>query len=167
MGILRKLRAVLVTAVVWAGSWALASQIFLIAAAIIKGVPLTFLFPDYFLVAVIAWGSWGALSGVFFAGLLSVAESRRSIDKLSSRRIALWGAVAGGALPVITYLISQLVPTISIAGVTVKLAGTLPVLASVIFTGLLGGGAAAGHLAIARQAIPDRSAIRLGTGTAT
>ena len=45
-----------------------------------------------------AWMLWGAASGALFATLVALAEGRRSIQKLSRLRIALWGA--GGCVAV-------------------------------------------------------------------
>ena len=48
---------------------------------------------------VLTWTIWGAISGLLFAVILSVAERRRSIDQLSSLRLCAWGALGAVALP--------------------------------------------------------------------
>jgi hypothetical protein len=44
----------------------------------------------------------GFLSGVAFAGLFSWIENRRSLRDLSVARAAIWGALGGAALPLLT-----------------------------------------------------------------
>ena len=47
-------------------------------------------------------GLFGFLSGLGFAGLFSLAEGRRTIHELSLRRVALWGLLGAGAIPMLT-----------------------------------------------------------------
>lgn len=47
-------------------------------------------------------GAVGFLSGVAFAGLFSWIENRKSLRDLSVARAAIWGAIGGAALPLLT-----------------------------------------------------------------
>ena len=48
------------------------------------------------------WTFVGMISGAIFAITLSVAERRKgSLDALSMRRVAGWGAIGGVALPML------------------------------------------------------------------
>ena len=99
--LLRRVRAALGIGVAWSLPWAAASA--LARAAIIYFlVPLP---PDLSrvrmaLVAVLTNGISGAVvgfvTGSAFAIILSVAERKRTLSRLSARRFSLWGAVAGG-----------------------------------------------------------------------
>jgi len=47
-------------------------------------------------------GMVGFMSGAVFAAILSSAERRKSLKDLSVLRAALWGALGGAALPLLT-----------------------------------------------------------------
>lgn len=47
-------------------------------------------------------GFVGFLSGVGFAGLVTLAERRRTIHELSLGRVALWGLLGSAAIPLLT-----------------------------------------------------------------
>ena len=47
-------------------------------------------------------GAVGFMSGAVFAAILSSAERRKSLRELSVSRAALWGALGGAALPLLT-----------------------------------------------------------------
>jgi hypothetical protein len=47
-------------------------------------------------------GGVGFLSGVVFTGLFSWIENRKSLRNLSVTRAAIWGALGGAALPLLT-----------------------------------------------------------------
>jgi hypothetical protein len=49
----------------------------------------------------VVFGLLGLCSGLSFAGILSVAERRRTIHELSLGRVALWGSVGAAALPLL------------------------------------------------------------------
>jgi hypothetical protein len=75
MDIIRRIRAMLRTAVVWSAAWT---------------------------VPGLVWTCVGAISGAAFALTLSVAERRRSsLGTLSMRRVVSWGAIGGAALPLV------------------------------------------------------------------
>lgn len=52
-------------------------------------------------VALPILGAVGFLSGLGFSALLSVIERRRSLERLSIPRAALWGALGSAAVPVL------------------------------------------------------------------
>jgi hypothetical protein len=152
MGPLRRLRALMATAGLWALAWATAAVVFIMGVGLFaRGASLAALFPDYFLIGALSWGLWGGVNGACFALLLMFAEQRRTLQDLSRARIALWGAIGGVVLPLATSALSLLWPTIAIGEVTLQLARGLPVLASVLVSGTLGAVVAAGHLSLARR----------------
>lgn len=52
---------------------------------------------------MIMCAAWGFIAGAAFACALTVAERKRgTLRGLSSRRTALWGALGGGVLPILT-----------------------------------------------------------------
>ena len=48
------------------------------------------------------FGSIGAIAGGLFATAVSLGERRRTVGTLSPRRMMLWGALGGAALPVLS-----------------------------------------------------------------
>jgi cbb3-type cytochrome oxidase subunit 1 len=111
--LVRRVRGVLVTALVWAVAW--------LPVGLVVGVirALTLPLPDYmrtpgmqltyFLRVVgilsLTWMIWGAISGALFAVLVALLERRREVDTLSSRRTVIWGALGAMALPTTILLI--------------------------------------------------------------
>jgi hypothetical protein len=79
----------------------------------------------------------GFLAGTAFAAILSIAERNHSLEDLSLRRIALWGAGGGLALSFIPLVIG--VPLAYLLGPLVINAG-------------IGAGMATGSVALARRA---------------
>jgi hypothetical protein len=88
---------------------------------------------------MIMCAAWGFVNGALFAAMLAVAERRRgTLDGLSMRRTALWGALGGLALPIFG---------------AASLSLTLPfMLASTALSLAFGAASAAGTLALARRA---------------
>jgi hypothetical protein len=97
------------------------------------------------------WTLVGAISGAVFAVTLSIAERRKqSLEALSMRRVAVWGAVAGAGLPLLLIPIFSTVPNVlSQVAVVVGL------------NGILGAGSAAASLSVARRADVAAGAGRL------
>ena len=163
---MRRLRAILATSVLWALAWALTSVLFFLVVGLF--VERAILSPDYFLIGGLAWTTWGALNGAGFAALLALAERRQTIDELSTSRVALWGALGGGALPLVTYAISLLQPAIALgAGITIQLRQGSGVVAPALLSGLLGAGAAVAQLSLARRLPAPRSMPSLPGESAT
>ena len=98
--LLRKLRGMLGVGITWAVGWALV--IFAIGTVI--GV----VDPDSIDPGEEPWrmagvvGTVGFISGAFFSAIFASAERRKSMRELSPLRAALWGALGGAALPLLT-----------------------------------------------------------------
>jgi hypothetical protein len=164
VSIVRRARAFLVTGVLWAFAWAVVS--------VVPGVITYFLWApdsvyggfDLLWRVMLTWFNifalTGAVSGLGFAALLSRAERERSIDELSLRRVAVWGAIAGFVMP----LLSVLALEWAVGG------GGTPVLGALLvsgFSGLFGAGAAVTSLKAAQGAVgpasPAPTALRSAT----
>jgi hypothetical protein len=91
---LRRLRGAISLALLWAAVWLPAGALLTLLSGWTGHslrLPLW-----YFGI----WTALGALSGGVFALLLAVLERRQSFQQLSARRLAIWGAIAGGAIPI-------------------------------------------------------------------
>ncbi len=145
MGFLRRIRGILGTGLAWALAWA--------GVGIAIGVYAWLRLPTaprvsplvFFPLPVAVFTVFGAVSGAAFATTLAVAERRRSLDDLSVRQTACWGALGG-----------LLLPTVMVGQASVG----LPPTAVVTMVGLgmaLGAGTAAGTLLLARRgsSVPD------------
>ena len=96
--IVRRFRAVLVTAVSWALFWLPAGLL----DVLIEGTPPDCLFcpSNWFVLFLGVWSLTGAASGAAFAVLLMIAERRHSLAELSMLRMASWGAIGAAVVPV-------------------------------------------------------------------
>ena len=94
---LRRLRGVLGTALIWALAWLPLG--FLVP--LLRGAPPECLYcpTAWFIRFLVTWVGWGAVSGVLFAVVLMRAERSRSLGELSLPRTATWGAVGTIGLP--------------------------------------------------------------------
>jgi hypothetical protein len=107
--ILRRLRAVLVTALIWACLWVPVGLIIGIYRSFklqsYEGVPWALPSVEQFLMAILVnvtpWMTWGAISGAVFAILLAFIERRREVSALLIWRTATWGTLGAVALPTI------------------------------------------------------------------
>ena len=126
--ILQRIRGVVGTGLTWAAAWVgLGAGIGALA-----GLDLQFILQ-------IALGNSvsGFLAGSAFAGILTVAERNHSLDELSLKRVALWGALGASVLTLL------------------PLAYGVPVgylLGPILINGAIGSGMAAGSVAMARRA---------------
>lgn len=144
MMLLRRLRGVLITALLWAVVWGFLGGLLLLVVSLSTHVHAVGLSVAQAILAVLAFfGLWGALSGGVFAIAMSVAERQRRIEDLSMRRVALWGALGGATLPAIG----------TVAIVITPIEGGLPPQIAVLLaiTSLLGSLCSAGTLALARR----------------
>ena len=98
--LVRRLRGALGIGVTWGVLWA--------TIGLVLGFVVRFVRPDQIepgegpaRIATVL-GLAGFLSGLGFAGLLSLAEKRRTIHELSLGRVALWGLLGAGAIPLLT-----------------------------------------------------------------
>ena len=99
MRILRRLRGLLGLSLAWSAAW------------IVLGLVVYFVVEGGISARPIRWGHVpnlatrlaiiGALGGFSFGLLITVLEHRRSFGSLTFRRMALWGALAGCAFPLI------------------------------------------------------------------
>ena len=107
--LLRRLKAILISGLVWALSW--------IPLSLAAGILRYYRTPRYDLILdsrvppprppalpIIAqeaavWTIWAAVVGGLFAVILLAAESRRTLAELRLWRFAVWGALAGITLP--------------------------------------------------------------------
>ena len=98
--LLRKLRGMLGVGLTWGIGWA---TLIFILTSIIGAVD-----PQQIDQGEEPWrlaglvGMVGFMSGAVFAVILSSAERRKSLKDLSVPRAALWGALGGAALPLLT-----------------------------------------------------------------
>ena len=98
--LVRRLRGALGIGVMWGVLWA--------AIGLALGFIVGIVRPDQIgpgegpgrIAAVL--GFVGFLSGLGFAGLVSLAERRRTIHELSLGRAALWGLLGSAAIPLLT-----------------------------------------------------------------
>ena len=132
---LRRIRGAIGMGLIWAMTWFGAGLILLLVVGVgAADVP----FPLFF-------GLLGFLAGVTFAGILGIAERRRTFDQMSLPRFAAWGGVGGFLLSVVLAL---------------PLGGyAFPILGAIF--ALSGAGCAAGTLALARRA-KDRQVLDAG-----
>ncbi len=130
---LRRIRAAVTTGLLWAVPWAV--------VAVLIGMVVD---PDesmdemWFLIGAYP----GFLGGVLFSIVLAVAERRRSLNEMSVRRFAAWGAVAGLVIGVLPFMLGTPSADIDVARLATVVIGS--------FT-LMSAASAAGSLALARR----------------
>ena len=82
---LRRLRGVINTGLLWAAGSVAFFSVFEVlggrSGSLLIGIPF--------------FAGFGFIMGSAFAGILSLAERHRSLEDLSLRRVALWGALGG------------------------------------------------------------------------
>jgi hypothetical protein len=125
--LLRRVRGILGTAFTWAIAWTGLG----VGIGALAGIGFGYLVP-----MALNGAAAGFLAGATFAVILSVAERHRTLQDLSLRRVALWGAVGGLLLSFIPLAFGVPVP---------YLLGPL-----VINTGI-GAGMATGSVVMARR----------------
>lgn len=124
--LLRRLRGLIGVGLSWAILWA--AVIFAIGTVILIFDPASIdAGEEPWRMALTIVAPVGFVSGVLFGGMLMGAERKKSIRDLSLWRVALWGAIGGAALPLLTgmndSLVFNTVPLGAIAStVTVALA---------------------------------------------
>lgn len=103
--LLRWLRGVLGVGLTWATLWALFG---VTVGYIILALDPASIDPGEEPIRMAAiLGTVGLISGAFFAGIMSFTEQRKSVKNLSLWRAALWGALGGAALPLLTTMNDQ------------------------------------------------------------
>ena len=97
--ILRRLRGAVFVGVTWSVLWI---AIGLVLFGVITIVDPGQVEPGEGLRTVLPiLGTVGFLSGLGFSALLSIIERHRPLEKLSIARVALWGALGSGAIPLL------------------------------------------------------------------
>ena len=141
---LRRLRGALGIGAIWGLVGTALGTIGGLVGSVLFGVP----FLGAFVAFGLSSGLVGFLVGSGFAGLLTMIEGRRTLDALSARRVAGWGAIAGGAMAM-TWAVISLGPLVGTAAQPLS-----RFILNVVGTGVLYGGVsaglAAGTLALAR-----------------
>jgi hypothetical protein len=165
---MRKFRAILVTAALWATVWVLGTLLFLtVAWLFVERVRVSGVLFELVLVGSVLSAITGAISGSAFAIALMVAESRRTLDALSKPRVALWGAIGGAALPALLFLLTTISPQFGIAGVSFRVTGLSGALITLLASGAFGAALATTHLVLARRLPPASTGQSLSAGAAT
>jgi len=139
MGILSRIRGIVGTGLVWAVAWAPVG----IAVGIYAWLRLPTdpgVSPLIFLpMPIAAFATFGAVSGAAFATALAIAERRSSLDALSMRDTAAWGALGGLLFPIL--LVAQ-----------TSVGSPLAAVVTMVFLGAaMGASSAAGTLYLARR----------------
>ena len=103
MNLMRRIRAMLTTAIVWGIAWTVPGTVWIgILAVLQRNSPRQMGLFDVVTTILLNWTAVGAISGAVFALTLSIAERRKSsLDGLSMRRVATWGAIGGVVLPAV------------------------------------------------------------------
>jgi hypothetical protein len=138
----RRLRAALSLAALWAGVWLPAG---IVLGFVFRWTGRSWRIPLWY---PVVWTLLGASCGGLFAFLLAALGRQHTLDELPPRRLALWGAIAGAALPVGgTLLLLALIPNASLTPD-----------ATVVFAvmALLGGACAWASLKIAQRGTSSR-----------
>ena len=143
---MRRLRAVLVFAVLWALAWApfgaLVAYVRRPPWDLIGVPPPSGMMLDIITRGAISWAVFGAINGALFAGLLAFMERRRFVENLTLVRFSIWGALGSLLLPGVVVFTDILVSPSS---------GSFAILPWVVVA-TLGAGCAAGTLLVARRA---------------
>ena len=110
MNVMRRVRGALGTAGIWAAAFAVAGVVGLLPLRLFGVLPPFehIRVGRMLAVTMLNWGLGGAAMGLAFAVAISVAEGKRSLAALSSRRFAIWGFVAGAIVPMGIGAIAQL-----------------------------------------------------------
>ena len=142
---MRRLRAVVIIALIWAAAWLPAGVLLLAIGILSSPQPL---------LLIAAWTIWGALSGAGFAVTLAVLERGQSASGVSKIRCASWGAVGSIVLPFLLLLADLLSGDYPMTWLV-----WWPALLILLVCALLGAGGAVATVALARRSIvSDRAA---------
>ena len=126
--LLKRVRGILGTAATWAVAWVGLG----IGIGALVGIDLRFIVPMALNSAVA-----GFIAGTSFAVILSIAERRSSLEELSFRRVASWGAGGGLVLSFIPLAFGMPLPLL---------------LGPLVINAGIGAGMATGSVALAKRA---------------
>lgn len=138
--ILRRLRGIIVTGLIWSFAWSIAGSVLsvLMLGPYIRDTQFVLgILPT----ALLFYSLVGMWTGVAFASVLSFGDRRRTFAELTMPRVATWGALGG-----VSYPLTSLLLTMSLGGIVPSDLG-----AALGITALLGAGSAAAMLALARR----------------
>ncbi len=149
----RRIKAILVHALLWAGAWVIAGTVFEFVQAThgLVGhhlLELVRLIPGM----MTYWAAVGFASGVLVAGVVAIAERNREIDRIPLIRMALWGAIPGALLPLLWHVHLAFRGHFLVRFLT----GNLEM---AIILGCVGAGLAAGELRLARPLPPSGASL--------
>ena len=144
---IRRLRGVLGIGTAWGLAGTTVGAIGGLVASVAGGLPL----PQLLELALGA-GGFGFVLGSAFAAVLTMLEPRRTLEELSPRRAAVWGALAGAALP-IAWIVVVVLPEVGANILHPRL--LVAALAASGAYGVLSAALAALTVALARLAPPD------------
>jgi hypothetical protein len=142
---LRRLRGIVGIGLTWSAVWAVTGIFF----GTVQFVSMSRAYPELArlstfaimaLASGVSWATYGFALGSIFGGVLAIAERRRTLERLATWRIAVWGAIAGLLLPLSFALGMKIIEGVSIDNVLVATA----------ISASLGAGCAAGSLLLAR-----------------
>jgi hypothetical protein len=150
--LLRRIRGIVGMGLTWSMVWALAGAAYGVTAVFVYDdlTPLA----DVVFPSSISWATYGFALGSLFACVLAVGERRRSLEQLATRRMALWGGIAGALLPLSFIALAATQEGIHLNNGFV---GT-------ILSTLLGAGCAAASFRLARAGLSVESAAEIGEG---
>jgi hypothetical protein len=138
----RRLRGALGTALTWSvAAAALHLVVGLFALAFTTGGS-----PAVVVRGTAGWAGLGFVAGLAFAGAVLALARHRTLDRLSTRRVALWGFAAGALLPAVSAAVLA-----TAGGLAGRAGGPVAACLLVAATGLLGAGMAAASLRAARR----------------
>ena len=99
---MRRIRGVLRTALTWGVAWSIPGLLWVTWFTFFKQGGPRFDALNFFWTILHNWSFVGAATGAVFAVAFSVAERRTgSLEALSIRRVATWGAIGGAGLPLL------------------------------------------------------------------
>lgn len=131
---LRRIRAAVVTGLLWAVSWA---PVGILTALVVD--PTNRMDEPWLLIFAIP----GFIGGMLFSAVLASRARGRSLLDLSPRRVGLWGAAAGLATGALPFFIGEPAGSISVPILAAAVMGTVGTLSAI---------SAAGSLVLAQRA---------------
>ena len=140
MRLWRKLRGVAGFGLTWGTLWGGIGAVIGFVIGVVR--PEVWAITNPVIEWAIGMGLYGMVSGMGFAGLLSIGEARKRIRELSLPRVALWGVLGSALVPLLFGALGTFE-----AGTTL-----MDVVGAVLVTGLLDGTFAPGAVAAARYA---------------
>jgi len=145
--VIRRLRAVLSIAVLWALAWLPIGGVLALYASSRPPQPSDLISrPVSMPLFLTVWTIWGGLSGSLFAVVLGVGERRRGLSDLSVARTAAWGALGSMTVPAALLALDMIRAPISL-----RLYDWRVPLLALSLSALLGAGCAAATLALAQR----------------